>query len=278
MKIEPVSPQRRLAYAIGLAAAVHAAIILGVKFGIPEIPFSPALPALEIVLSTAGLETEQDDEAEYFGTENRAGGGNTAEQVRARLPEPDISPSEGEDVAGADPREPSPMSGSKDRDLIATRRNEDQQVLQDLQPEQPNNVTAARRTITLAPVATSRNPKERFLTVNTRQTLFAGYLADWKSKVERVGTLNFPDEAARMKREGGPVLEVALRSDGSVAEILVRESSGDKSLDQAAVRILKLASPFDPFPRELRDRFEILRFAYEWRFLDGPTLASGQRR
>ncbi len=278
MSLEPINPSQRLAYAIGLAAAAHAAVILGIRFGTPNVPSSPAMPALEIVLSTAGLETEPDDEAEYFGIENRAGGGNTADQVKARLPEPDINPSEGEDVAGDDPRRPSPMSGSEDRDLIATRRNEDQQVLQDLLPEQPNIATAARMTITLAPVATSRVPRERFLSVNTRQTLFAGYLADWKSKVERVGTLNFPDEAQRLRREGGPILEVALRSDGSVAEILVRQSSGDKGLDQAAVRILKLASPFDPFPRELRDRFEILRFAYQWRFLDGPTVAGRPAR
>jgi len=278
MRLEPVNPSQRLAYAIGLAAAAHAALILGIRFGAPTLPSAPAMPALEIVLSTAGLETEPDDEAEYFGTENRAGGGNTAEQVKARLPEPDINPSEGADVAGADPRQPSPMSGSEDRDLVATRENDDQQVMQDLLPEQPSTAAAARRTITLAPVATSRNPKERFLSVNTRQTLFAGYLADWKSKVERVGTLNFPDEAQRMRREGGPVLEVALRSDGSVAEIVVKQSSGDKRLDQAAVRILKLASPFDPFPRELRDRFEILRFAYEWRFLDGTASARRQPR
>lgn len=278
MRLEPSSPSQRLAYAILLAAMVHAALILGIRFGAPHIPSTPAMPVLEIVMSTVGLETDPNDEAEYLGTENRAGSGNTAEQVRARLPEPELSPSEGEDLAGADQRKSSPMSGSRDRDLIATRRNEEQQVLQDLLPEQPDTVVQARRTITLAPVATSRNPRERFLSVNTRQTLFAGYLDDWKAKVERVGTLNFPDEAQRLKREGGPVLEVALKSDGSVAEILVRQSSGDKALDQAAVRILKLASPFDPFPRELRDRFEILRFAYEWQFLDGPTTAGSHSR
>lgn len=270
MRLEPTSPNQRLAYAVGLAAVVHAAVILGIRFGAPHIPSTVAMPALEIVLSTAGLETEPDDEAEYFGDKDLAGGGNTAERVKARLPEPDAVPVEGQDPAGADPRQPSPMSGSDQRDLVATRQNDAQQVIQDFMPEQPQPTAAARMTVILAPVATSRDPRERFLSVNTRQTLFAGYLADWKSKVERVGTLNFPDEAQRLKREGGPILEVALRSDGSVAEILVRESSGDKGLDQAAVRILRLASPFDPFPRELRDRYEILRFAYEWQFIEGP--------
>jgi protein TonB len=269
VKAADLNPSQRLTYAIGVAALAHALLILGVEFLEPRIPDSPAMPALEIVLSTDGLEAPPDEEAEYFGTADQQGDGNTEDQVRARLPEPETAPSPGEDVSGADPREPSPMSGSEEQDLVATRNNPDQRIRQDLLPEQPSSVAAARKILTLAPVATSRSPKERFLSVNTRQTLFAQYLVDWKSKVERVGTLNFPDEARRLRMEGSPVLEVALNSDGSIAEILVRQSSGEKSLDLAAIRILRLASPFDPFPRELRDRFEILRFAYEWRFLEG---------
>jgi len=276
VKVPTLNPSQRLTYAMGLAALAHALVILGIEFIEPRPPSSPAMPALEIVLSTAGLEAPPDDDAEYFGTVDQAGVGNTTDQVRARLPEPELAPSPGDDVSGSDPREPSPLSGSEERDLIATRQNEEQRILQDLLPEQPSSVAAARQILTLAPAATSRNPRERFLSVNTRQTLFAEYLVDWKSKVERVGTLNFPDEARRLHMEGSPVLEVALKSDGSIAEILVRESSGEKSLDLAAVRILRLASPFDPFPRELTERFEILRFAYEWRFLD--TAAVNDRR
>ncbi len=275
MKASSASPGQRLTYAIGLACLAHGLLILGVEFIEPRPPSAPAMPALEIVLSTMGLDSAPDDEAEYFGRTDQLGGGNTTEDVRARLPEPDTVPSPGEDVEGADESQPSPMSGSEHRDLVVTRENEDQRVLQDLLPEQPSTMAAARRILTLAPVAKARNPKERFLSVNTRQTLFADYLADWKSKVERVGTLNFPDEARRLHMEGSPVLEVALNADGSIAEILVRESSGEKSLDTAAIRILRLASPFDPFPRDLRDRYEILRFAYEWRFLDGPASAEG---
>ena len=268
MNEHPFSPSQRLWYAIGLMALAHLAIIAGLEFRPPDSDSSPAMPALEIVLSTSGKEAPPDENAEYFGVDNQRGSGNTADNVRPVLPEPDQMPSPGQDLAGDDHEQPSPLSGSDNRDLVATRDNPEQKVFQDLRPEQPSSVAAARRALTLAPLARSRQPRERFLTVNTRQTLFAGYLADWKTKVERVGTLNFPDEARRLSMEGSPVLEVALRSDGSLAEIQIRRSSGEGALDQAAIRILRLASPFDPFPRDLTDRYQILRFAYEWRFVD----------
>jgi periplasmic protein TonB len=65
------------------------------------------------------------------------------------------------------------------------------------------------------------------------------------------------------------VLEVTIAADGHLAEVQVARGSGDPELDQAAVGILKLASPFDPFPRELAARFRTLRFAYEWQFVEG---------
>jgi protein TonB len=67
------------------------------------------------------------------------------------------------------------------------------------------------------------------------------------------------------------VLEVAIRSDGRLEDIVVRQSSGRKEIDQAAMSILRLASPFDPFPAEMRKQYDQLRFAYEWQFLEGEA-------
>src|SRR5690606_10830398 len=104
----------------------------------------------------------------------------------------------------------------------------------------------------------------------------AVYLDGWKRKVEQVGTLNFP---ARLRRgqSGSPVLEVAIRADGKLEEALIRRSSGHAELDQAALTILKLATPFDPFPASLRARHSVLRYAYEWQFLGGVPVDSTVR-
>ena len=84
-----------------------------------------------------------------------------------------------------------------------------------------------------------------------------------------MGTLHFPNQARSRQASQNPVLEVAIRADGSLQQVIVRRSSGHRELDAAAVTIVRLASPFDPFPPAIRERYPLLRFAYEWQFLKG---------
>jgi protein TonB len=107
------------------------------------------------------------------------------------------------------------------------------------------------------------------LLADTRESAIAAYLDGWKRRIEQVGTLNFPNEARRRSLSGNPVLEVAIGADGRLEQVLVRRSSGHRELDAAAVDIVRLASPFDPFPPAMRERYPMLRFAYEWQFLKG---------
>ncbi len=107
------------------------------------------------------------------------------------------------------------------------------------------------------------------LLADTRASQIARYLHGWKLRIEQVGTLNFPNEARRRSLSGNPVLEVAIAADGQLDQVVVRRSSGHPELDQAAVNIVRLASPFDPFPTAMRKSYPVLRFAYEWQFLEG---------
>jgi periplasmic protein TonB len=86
-----------------------------------------------------------------------------------------------------------------------------------------------------------------------------------------VGTMNFPDAARRQKLSGTPVIEVTIGSDGQLLQTIVRRSSGHAEIDEAAMRILKLAAPFDPFPGELTAKHDEIRIAYEWQFLGGAA-------
>jgi protein TonB len=70
---------------------------------------------------------------------------------------------------------------------------------------------------------------------------------------------------------GRPTLEVIIGADGRLDDIVVRRSSGDKALDQAALRILRLAAPFAPLPDVIRADYDVLRFAYEWDFKPGSA-------
>jgi protein TonB len=99
--------------------------------------------------------------------------------------------------------------------------------------------------------------------------VLAPYLDAWRRKVERIGTLNFPAVARTTSAGASPLVSVAIAADGKVESALIRRSSGDPELDQAALATLKLASPFDPFPPELAAQYRVLHFAYEWQFTGG---------
>ena len=105
---------------------------------------------------------------------------------------------------------------------------------------------------------------------NIHDPVLAEYLSAWRNKVEQVGTANFPDKAQENSL-GNPTLEVILRADGTLQETLVLRSSGNEALDQAALGILSLATPFDPLPELVQAEYDALRFAYEWKFTVGST-------
>lgn len=94
------------------------------------------------------------------------------------------------------------------------------------------------------------------------------YIEHWRRTMEGFGTRHFP-KTLPMQARAAPVLELAVRADGSLAELQLLRSSGQRALDQAAIEMLRAASPFTPFPVELAAQRSSLRFAYEWRFETG---------
>jgi protein TonB len=116
--------------------------------------------------------------------------------------------------------------------------------------------------------AKADRPRRKFLSASTREFNYAAYMEAWRAKVERVGNLNYPDEARKNRLSGSLVLDVALNADGSVNQITIRRSSGSKILDDAAVRIVELASPFAPFPDHIKKETDILHITRTWQFLN----------
>ena len=116
--------------------------------------------------------------------------------------------------------------------------------------------------------------RELVVTPNTRSSEVAVYLDAWRRRIEQVGTVNFPNAVRRSKLSGNPVIEVVLASSGGLVRADVQRSSGHGELDRAAMDILKLATPFDAFPKELAARHDVLRFAYEWQFVGGRLAGS----
>ncbi len=113
--------------------------------------------------------------------------------------------------------------------------------------------------------------RTRYVSATTQEYRYAAYMEAWRAKVERIGNLNYPDEARKDKLSGTLLLDVSLAPDGHVVEIVVRRSSGHRVLDDAAVRIVELAGPYAAFPEDIRREVDILHVTRTWKFLSNEA-------
>lgn len=120
----------------------------------------------------------------------------------------------------------------------------------------------------------AKRPRRKYISANTKEYRYAAYMEAWRAKVERIGNINYPEQARQRDLSGSLLLDVALKPDGSVQEITVRRSSGHKLLDDAAVRIVELAAPFAPFPPDIRREVDVLHVTRTWKFLNSNQFSS----
>jgi len=269
-----------------LAALLHAIVILGVTFSAPGSKAEGNdAPGLEVVLvdDTAPSVAESPG-AQYLSERSQKGSGNTLMRERALIPKSSLMPVERAGIPGGDGLA-AQQAGTDvgDEELIATH-SPGQKILYFA------SATAATEASQL-PLLLENRPdlamtpnddgvelrmrgeatQQLWIAADTRESDVAVYLDNWRRKIERVGTMNFPDAARRRKLSGTPVIEVIIGSDGKLLQTVVRRSSGHAEIDEAAMRILKLAAPFDPFPGEVTAKHDEIRIAYEWQFLDGAS-------
>ena len=117
-------------------------------------------------------------------------------------------------------------------------------------------------------------PRRKFIGARTQEYRFAQYIEDWRVKVERIGNLNYPEQARREQIYGKLQLSVSIKADGSVESIEVSRSSGHRILDAAAMRIVKLAAPYSPLPADIRRDTDILTITRTWTFTQSDKLES----
>jgi protein TonB len=272
-----------------LAALLHGIVILGVTFSASERDAAAdQAPGLEVILvNDQAPSVRQNPKAQYLAQRSQRGSGNTLEAERALIPKSSLAPAERPGVADGDGVHLQQAGvDAGDHALLATSA-QSTRILYFAAP-------AAAPTPPESPLLLEKRPDlgmnpnddgvelrmrgeaqhQLWVTADTRQSDVAVYLDSWRRKVERVGTVNFPDAARRRKLSGTPVIEVTIRADGRLAQTTVRHSSGHPELDDAAIRILRMAAPFDPFPPELNAKHDEIRIAYEWQFLGGAAEGS----
>jgi protein TonB len=273
-----------------LAALFHGIVILGVTFSSSGGKSGGNdAPALEVILvNDQAPSVAANPNAQYLSERSQRGSGNTLKHERALIPKSSLMPVERSGIP----------SGAGLAALQAGANAGDEELVSTQQPAQKilyfASSTAAKESSEL-PLLLEKRPDlamtpnddgvelrmrgeamhELWIAADTRESDVAVYLDSWRRKIERVGTMNCPDVARRQKLSGTPVIEVTIGSDGKLLQTLVRRSSGHPEIYEAAMRILKLAAPFDPFPGELSSKHDEIRIAYEWQFLGGASQGAG---
>lgn len=269
----------RMATTIFVAVVFHGIIILGISFA-PVLPSDqPFRPSLQVALLINPTDDKDPREAEYQAQSSQAGSGTNSESSvpTTPLPAPTSLPQDGM-PGGRDLDFADPGSRTQQREVLASRAENERKVSTVPDPSEQPELMRQRPTdrqqndlsldviVDIDENTQLKGTRELLITADTTTSDIAVYLDSWKRKIEKVGTLNYPGNANGARN---PTLEVVVQSDGLLREIVVLRSSGQRHLDEAALRTLRLAAPFDPFPDELRKKYDVVRFAYEWQFTSG---------
>lgn len=282
----------RLGSTLFVAVLAHGVIILGVTF-VPGLPVpSSDIPIVNVTLlvDSAAAESQAAD-ADFLSSRDQEGGGAddsdrptrtlTASQSMNQLGQPLGSDAvDAEALEAGPPAEELVSRGNSNREIEAVPETTDRpsrvplQAAALLQAEAPDTLAAELDDR----VANANSNDNGLRSPSTRESAVAAYMVGWRQRVEYIGTDNYPLEIL----SGGtvrqlPKIEVTIRADGTLAEAVLRRSSGDPRLDAAALQILELAGPFPPLPEALLAEYDVLRFSYDWDFLAG-TRAGGRVR
>lgn len=274
----------RFGFSLFIAVAIHALLIFGLGFKLHQ--QQQAAPTLEITLAQHRSKDEP-DKADFLAQHNQHGSGNNSEKqalttdqqaeindrqlktIGAPMQPASFQPIEG-DTPALSTTANSHFSTTKE-----TERQEKQQpVTTPLTPATSLEIASLKAKLDQKQQEYSKLPKVlRITSASTKAADHAAYLQYWIDRIENVGNSNYPEEARRKSMYGDLRLAVTLLPDGTVESVEILLSSGQRVLDQAAIRTVRLASPFAPFPQQIKkyDKLEIIR---TWRFVPGNYMST----
>lgn len=284
-KIFALSVATQIAVCTSVAVHLFLLLAVGAKIFDPK-NFTPPHNALDVVLVNA-KSANKPTRADALAQANLDGGGNTDEKRRAKTPLPALDQSAAKNEKLAQQRVTQLEQEVK---TLMTQANSTAKILQGEINQQPSGapkplsptallqqsmeIQRLEAELAREHEAYQQRPKRKFVGGRTTEYRFAKFVENWRLKIERVGNLNYPEEAKRTGLQGQLQLTVAIKSNGEVEEIKVERSSGNKTLDQAAKRIVMLSAPFDRFPDSFKNDTDVLHITRTWIFGRDDTLTS----
>lgn len=273
----------RFLIALLIASLVHALLILGISFEMPKSEKIKKGLSVTLVLAPSRAAP---DKADFLAQENQFGSGTGEKKA---IPHAEPLPREAPPAKPATripAPVPEPRHEARRKPVLVKERAEKKIVADAGEEDQPKRnlpkfsadllsqqITEVSTALSNSHDTETRHPKIVYInSVNAHRYKAAAYEHAWQQKIERIGNLNYPDEARRQKLSGALVMSVGIRQDGSIYSIQVRHQSEHKVLDEAAERIVRLAAPFAPFPDELKQEADVLVITRTWRFYNNYRL------
>lgn len=272
----------RLGATFAFSVIAHGVLILGLGFTLDAA--APVVPTLDVIL----VQTHGDqapERVDFLAQTSQQGGGNRDQARRPREAQPALMPKPDPGTAPqplqAQAPPPEPQATLR---LLTTTRAERAVAAPEQAPptaeKLPSGHQLMPRSLQMARLAAeierqqalyARKPRRKFVSASTREYEYAAYLRAWVLRVERIGNLNYPGEARRRNLSGRLIMNVSVRRNGTVAQMMIIESSGHRVLDAAATRTVRLAEPFAPLPKTA-ENIDLLDITRTWQFLPGGTL------
>jgi len=265
--------------AIVASIAFHTVAIVGLGFRLPSILRDSAPHNVMDVVLVNSKSAARPAKADALAQANLDGGGNTDKKMRAASPFP-----------MADPRQPSiELRAAEER--VKQLEAESREIMLQLKskaavaPVQPQQeardiiernleIERLEAQIRRQQQAYQERPRKKFIGARAQEYRFATYIDRWRVKIERIGTLNYPEEARARGIHASLQLTVGIKRDGEIESIDINRRSGYRFLDQAALRIVRLASPFEPFPADIRADTDILYITRTYTFTRADELVT----
>ena len=276
-----LSTNDRFGISLFIAAIAHGVVILGIAFGVDLTPERYVPPSLDVTLVQTET-AEAPEDAKFIAQANQQASGSTDQPNRPTAPVTSLDPRPHDGTAPMQLRAQTPVEPEPDQTQAMTVRESDHRVPTEQKTEQDQpvpDVTGRElvdKSLEIARLVAeisereqryAERPRRHYLSFSSAKSVIeAEYFRAFKEKVERVGNLNYPDEALRRKLEGELILHVTVDRSGHVLKIELGKSSGHQVLDDAAKRIVRLSEPFAPFDPEMRKAYDELIITRTWKF------------
>lgn len=278
--------KRNFAVAMLFSLGFHAFALLGVGFIFPEINRALSMPLqpLEVVVVNSKSKMRPSI-AEKMAQNNLDGGGNTSDERQAKTPLPALGDSEQFSPEQSAQRV---KQLEKEEKRLLTQLKSSYSVPKEAEVYQPDSNESSGSDLTTRSLEMARLdaeisknieayeklPRRKFIGARTQEYRYAQYVEDWRSKIERIGNMNYPQQARDQSIYGRLTLTVSIRADGSVDSVEISRSSGQRILDAAAMRIVRLAAPYAAFPPDISKETDILSITRTWTFTNNDHLES----